>query len=304
MLHRPVLLADHDVLEIGKNKFRFSSFQTDETRRVSADPSGETTEIIGLFETSDEPLHTQKIPRHIAMRYQPIKANARDHDATEVQLPELGGTTREEHGRKARKTGRILANIATGIIVLFVVGLFASRFIEKPPDPSPPERPSTRAESPWDHSVHQIQIQEIWATWDTAEMHMEGDTEDFELLFVNALREADQLTSSAPPEWWRVYKRCIGLLHRADSIPGNPEYRRQCDQLLLRLKIEIEDEGKRLLRLLRGAKNTGQWGEAERTLRSIRQLLDLDNDNIDTELARTCRTLQHEIEDLRDRKQK
>lgn len=298
-VHRPVLLSDGDIVQVGNNKFRFDSVQADKMQRVEGGSWSEATEIIAPSTISDEPMHTQKIPRHRAVYFQSDRAKRDSYDVTEV-LQSAPRTDRKanEANPKTKKTGRVFVNIASGIIVVFMVVLFASKYVDKSPPKPPVDRAMVRPQSPWDYGFQRAQIQEIWREWDSRDAHVDDKAEGFELLLVHALMEADQLANGAPAEWWRAYKTCVRLLHQAEGVPEHPEFREQCEQLLLRLKIEIEDEEKRLLRLLRVAKGNGQKSTALGRLRYIRELVDLDNDNSNSALARTCRHLQHEINGL------
>ena len=301
-IRHPVPLADNDVIEIGKNTLRFRLPQT-----VGPDPTTGVRDGC-IRRTSDRrPCSSEAItlgrePRGHSAPGPMGPDKTEDPDISSVNAT-AKATCHQAPGLmsvKHTKARRSVVNVVLYSLPAFLVGLVvAGLILAKLPLHAPPgssqEDMLSAGDSQRNHEVHSASLRPIWTKWESTSMREPAGTVDIRALLDQALSEDDRMRGSTPDARWRLYKTCLGLVQAAQNEPEDSELRRQAEQLLLRVKIEIEDEEQSFRKRLSRAREAGQYGTALELLRHVTQLMDLEQDNRESELARRCAALEQEI---------
>ncbi len=301
-IHRPVFLADNDLIQIGKNSFRFRlPWSVDGADAPIAPDRDIISKPKVRLLSSDGIMHTQKTrgrsaacSNHTGVR-DDFQGSAVKVAAQAAVKPEAKMNT-----KKPRKAGRVVANIALRGLAAFIIGLIVAwpivtRFVLNTSPAAPKQNAVSEHESSWDYSTRLALMRRIWEKWESELPEKEPDIGDIGSFLDKTLRQADQMQVSTPDVRWRFYKTCLRITRATKGKPEDSEYRKQAEQLLLRVKIEIEDEERRFFKLLQQAKHAGKRSNAVAILQHIKDLLDLEHDNRESELVQLYCDLEQEI---------
>jgi len=301
-IRRPVPLADNDVIEIGKNTFRVKLPQTvglDPTTGVRDGRIGHTSD---RRPCSSEAITLEREPRGHAAPGPMGPGKADDPDISSVNAAAQATCHQAPWPMRVKhaKARRSVVNFALYSLPAFLAGLAVAWLVlAKLPWRTPPspfqESVLSAGEPQRSPEVHLVPLRPIWTKWESSSIGEPAGTYDIRALLNQALSDADRMHESAPDAWWRLYKTCLGVVQAMRDEPEDSELRRQAEQLLLRVKIEIEDEEQNLRRRLSRAREAGQYGTALELVRHVAQLVDLEQDNSESELARRCAALEQEI---------
>jgi len=190
--------------------------------------------------------------------------------------------------------------LAAFIVCLIVAWPIVARFVLNTSPTAPKQNAVSEYKSLWDYRARLALIQRIWKKWESELPEKEPDVGDIDSFLDRTLRQAARMQISAPAVQWRFYKTCLRITRATKGEPEDSEYRKQAEQLLLRVKIEIEDEEKRYSILLQEAKEAGERSNAIEILQHIKDLLGLKHDNRESELAQAYCDLEQEIKQEQD----
>lgn len=306
-IHRPVFLANNDLFEIGKNSFRFRLLRSGGTADTpsTSDRNTISKPEVGL-QSSDGIIHTQKTRGCSATgsKRTSVRDDLEGH-AVKVAAQGAGEPEGKMNRKKPKRAGRVVANVALRGLAAFIVCLIVAwpivaRFVLNTSPTAPKQNAVSEYKSLWDYRVRLALIQRIWKKWESELSEKEPDVGDIDSFLDRTLRQAAQMQISAPAVQWRFYKTCLRITRATKGEPEDSEYRKQAEQLLLRVKIEIEDEEKRYSILLQEAKEAGERSNAIEILQHIKDLLDLKHDNREGELAQAYCDLEQEIKQEQD----
>lgn len=208
----------------------------------------------------------------------------------------------EKEEGQPKNTGKLCANIASGLIVVSMIVLFGSKYFH--PDGSvskgTPPLTETDIESAWKFQTRYPMIQEIWGEW---ESHSFGQVpeEDMDQLLIKAQNQVDDIYRSPHELAWPAFLTCLKTSFKAEQIMADTELLIQCRQLLVRVKIEIEDQELQWSGMLRKAQENNNWVEASQILKGMKMLFDIDESNHDSRLGRAYRIIDAEINQARER---
>lgn len=300
-IHRPVFLADNDLIEIGKNSFRFRLPRCRDGAGPSTPDPDTASKPKARLRSSDGITHTQKTRGCGATRSNHTSVqDDLERGAEKATAQAAGKLEAKMNIKKSRKPRRVVANLALGGLVAFIVGLITAwpivtRFVLNTSPAAPKQNAVSEHELSWDYSVRLALMRRIWEKWESELPEKEPDIGDIGSFLDKTLRQADQMQVSTPDVRWRFYKTCLRITRATKGKAEDSEYREQAEQLLLRVKIEIEDEERRFSRLLQEAKEAGKRSNAVEILQHIKDLLDLEHDNRESELAQLYCDLEQEI---------
>lgn len=291
-IFKPMVLANNDLIEIGKNTFQFQQPAVKTATASVTMPIGPRVKPAGDQET----VHTQKIPEHV---FTPAKPTSRKTDRKHLTKKAARSKTKTKQPTatpktKPSKARKIIVNTISACLAVFIIGLAATKLINVDLDgrhAGQGKSVSRSEEYLFDPDYHLSCIKEIWATWDRELSTGNPDEQKSLELFNHANALSGRIGADNPRNAWLAYKSCLDAIASSKSA----EQTKRCERLLRTLKIQIEDEEKRYMRILHGHKRLHDWDLALSALQYNIQLLDFNNDNKGNKLARLYRDLEYEI---------
>ena len=180
-IHRPVFLANNDLIEIGKNSFRFRLPRSGGAADTPSTPDRNTTgkPEVGL-RSSDEIIHTQKTQGRTATGSK--RTNVRDDlegRAVKVTAQGAGEPEGKMNRKKPKRAGRVVANVALRCLAAFIVYLIVAwpivaRFVLNTSPTAPKQNAVSEYKSLWDYRTRLALIQRIWKKWESELPEKEG----------------------------------------------------------------------------------------------------------------------------------
>jgi pSer/pThr/pTyr-binding forkhead associated (FHA) protein len=302
-LHRPVFLANNDLIEIGKNSFRFRIPRSVGRADSTCTPDSKSDV---KFQSLNESIPTHKAQEHnvTSPKCADVQGDLKE-DFVKVIAKRASESESEMNRRKPKRARRTITNITMYKLVAFVgfliiAGPIVMRFVINMSPTALKKNAVSESKSRWDHQSRLVLLQRIWEKWESEFSEKEPDISDINSFLNNSLMQADQMRLRAPSVQWQFYKTCLRIARAIKDEPKDSEYIKQVEQLLLRVKIEIEDQEQLYSKLLQEAKETGEGSNAAEILQHIKDLLDLEHDNRESELAHLYCDLEQEIKQTQE----
>jgi len=301
-ISRPVFLADNDVIEIGESNFRFRLPQDEGAKHTYSTPDRNSIRKPKVRPRSlGEIVCKQKTRglRAVCSRRATVRSDS-EGSALDAMVHQDSEPAAKMNRGEPKKTERVVTSRALRGLVVLIVGVIVvlavvAKFVLSTSPTLCKQNTVAEHRPPRDRQARLALIQRIWEKWESELPEKELDVPDIDILLDGTLGQADQMCSSTPDVRWRFYKTCLKVVRATRSEQEDSENKKQAEQLLLRVKIEMEDEEQRCSKLLQEAKKAGRWSDAGEMLRHIRGLLDLEHDNQGSELAQVYCDLELEI---------
>jgi hypothetical protein len=297
-IHRPVFLADNDLIEIGRNSFRFRLPRSRSAADTGSKPDNNTAcKPENQLCSSDESLRTHQTQGYSAAGCENSNVEG---DVGKLAIKGMAQQAIESQVRIKRdrpKIKRVVVSLLLRVLASFIIVLIIAlpiivKFVPITSPTVPEQNNVSQQNSPWDHLFHLSLIQRIWQGWESKLSEEQPDIEDIGSFLDQTLRKADQqMQMSAPDARWQFYKTCLMVIRVTKRQPEYTEYSKQAELLLMRVKIEIEDQEQKYASLLKQAKEAGNRSNAGTILQQIKDLLDLENDNKESDLAQLYNSL-------------
>lgn len=305
-IFKPTVLANNDLIKIGKNIFHFKQ------------PAAGTMSIVGTISinnkdhkpkaySQEDVVHTQKIPKYV---YQQAKVTTPD-------LPEEAGTEKTpplkdeiKHSPKPKeglaKPRKILVNSISACLILFMIILVMIKSVPPTSVGIEGTEIENKNAGPVDPTKRPEYIEEIWKDWGKSPLSTHSNTQEAMVLLDHAQEVFVQTYSGQvaanPEELCLIYKECLKALSYTNSNAEDSKVRTQCQHLNRALQIVIEDQENHYYVLYFTNNARANWDNALDAIKCNVQLLDLDGDNKNSTLAKMYRKLAFQITQKKDKR--
>lgn len=280
-IFKPIVLSENDTIKIGDISFIFHAPSSKTTvispktiahDSVSAKKNVQLTEQIQhtqKIERKEEVLHTQKISNY---NFKPAPSTC----------PDAQPNSDSSDSAKPLKNDK--KNIARKIIIYSICFLLAiSLLILLMISPDSKTEPKSKNEqvSMWSWESRLPSINKIWEAYQQDTKQNNPDLEKAITLRNEAEAYYNNISTN-PRDALVAYKKCL----EAISYIDDDSEMIICSELLLALKLTIENLEKEYNDRAYAALNRKDWKDALVSIKNITQLLNLDNENSESSLAK------------------
>ena len=281
-IFKATILRHNDLIEIGRNAFVFQYKAAEATSPIRKNRTGVKTHEVA-----------QK-----TQRYTPKPTSTIDNKYhTEARAAEDVSSKHKvrhspESDKALSKPRKILINIMSACLVLFMIILVIIKLF--------PINGTTSGQEERVVSSRTKYMKDIWRKWNELKPQPPNMREAADLL--DHAQEVFAQTHSAgqvmvtPESLWLTYKECLNALSYTDDSLDHSKLRVQCQHLRKALQVTIELKEEQHYGLYYGNRKRANWDKALNAVQYNIQLLDLEKDNTESELANLYHRFEFEIE--------
>jgi hypothetical protein len=299
-IFKPTILVNNDLIEIGKDSFRFRLSVADTITVFATMPINDKRPEIKAAEHEDV-VYTQKIPKHVFEQTKLTNKHPEHQFVTEnVPPPKPEIIPSLSSGKELSKPRKILVNTVSACLALFIIILVLAKSLPQKHTSVRRTNIEKKNVEPIDPTKHSEYIKEIWANWENLPSSAAANTQEAAALLDHAQELFVQTTSeqvaASPDKLWLAYRECLEALSYTNDNAEYAEIRTQCRHLRKAMQIAIEDQENHYYILYLKNNIRSNWNEALNAIECNVQLLNLNSDNKNSTLAKMYRKLAFDVD--------
>lgn len=305
-IFKPTVLANNDLIKIGKNSFQFKRPAAETITVFATMPINDKRHKPKVYEDEDI-VYTQKIPKHVFEKSKLINQDSPLDPITEkVALTKDKVKKPPKPNEGLPKPRKMLVNTISACLVLFIIILVMAKSLPQKPVGVGRTNIDKRSVGAIDETKRTEYIKEIWKDKENLPSSTRSDTQEAMALLDHAQELFVQIyseqVSTNPEKLWLTYKECLRALSYTNTSTEHTKIRTQCQHLRKALQIVMEDQENHYYVLYFKNNVRANWDKALDAIECNVQLLNLKGDNQKSKLAKMYHRLKFDIEQNKPRK--